>query len=94
MSVTLPPHSIFRKKEGVVCEQLGSEAVLLDLKTGDYFTVNATGRAVWNILDEEHNLQKVLEKAVQRLPASREQVEKDVPSFLEELCRLGLCLPQ
>ncbi len=40
----------FRVPEGVLCETLGQEAVLLNLETGTYFGLNATGAHAWQEL--------------------------------------------
>lgn len=87
----LSASSHIRKKENIVCETLGSDAVLLNLTTGDYFTLNATGRSVWNILDEESVPDRIVDKALQSLNAEPEKVKQDVLAFLETLCRLELC---
>ncbi len=88
----LTRQSIIKKKEDVVCESLGHEAVLLNLKTGDYFTLNGTGRMLWAILDEESVLAGIFKKAAAHFVIPPDQIEKDITVFFEELGRLNLCV--
>lgn len=87
----LTEHSVIQKKENVVCEELGPDAVLLNLQTGDYYTLNDTGRAVWNFLATPASVQALVELTVEKFSIDRCRAEKDVRVFIEELIRMDLC---
>ncbi|HWP98709.1 MAG TPA: PqqD family protein [Syntrophomonadaceae bacterium] len=39
--------------------QLDDEAALLNIKTGKYFSLNATGVRIWELLSENHDTEEI-----------------------------------
>ncbi len=56
MPSPLAPTTRFRPKPNVLVRELGGEAVLLDIETGRYFGLNATGVRIWALLGEGEEL--------------------------------------
>ena len=85
----LPPIPLtarFRPKANVLVRELDGEAVLLDLDTGRYFGLNATGVRIWALLDGERALEQLLQEHV----VSRERVLQDVRELVAGLRAQGL----
>jgi hypothetical protein len=74
--------------------ELEGEAVLLDLASGNYFGLNATGRRVWQLLCEGHSNAEVAERLLVEFSGSREEIESDLRQLLLELTREGLLVAE
>lgn len=74
----------------VVFRQLDDEAVLLDLKSGTYFGLNAVGTRIWQLVGEGAALSVVLDTLAGEYDAPRDELERDLLSLGEELCSRGL----
>lgn len=69
----------------VVFRELEGEAVLLDLATGTYFGLNATGTRMWQLIEVHHLLGQVLTALAQEFDAPRPQLEADLFEFVAQL---------
>jgi hypothetical protein len=78
-----------RNREHLVAE-LAGEAVVLHAKTGRYYGLNASGKLLWQLLDNpqtETNLVRALEEAFEVSP---EAAENDVAKWISLLRDAGL----
>lgn len=81
---------IFRAPD-VVHRALGSEVVLLDLASGRYFGLNATGSAFWEALGNEGNsLEQITQVLLSRFDVEEQVLRRDLDSLLVQLSREGL----
>ena len=72
-------------REQVLYRELGSEAVLLDLKSGTYFGLDGVGARVWQLILEHGVLVRVLDALVEEYDADRESVERDLLALAAQL---------
>jgi hypothetical protein len=83
-----------RIREDVLKQDLQGEAVLLDMGSGTYYRLNATGALAWPVLveqgDSETALQK-LQEAYTGVP--EERLRSDLTQFIEMLVSHGLAEP-
>lgn len=83
--------AVFRVPEEVVSEVLDGEAVVLHLKTGKYFGLNASGTRMWELLglhgDQEVTLQHLARDFQDADPAA---LRADLVAFIGELESRGL----
>lgn len=77
-------------REDVVDCDLGGECALLDLKTGEYFTLNRTGAAIWAALQAPQSLEDLITLVSDRFDVSAEVCRGDVESLLRSLDEAGL----
>jgi len=82
MPLSIPPATRFRPKPSVLVRELDGEAVLLDLDTGRYFGLNATGVRIWAMLGEGEELARILERLADEYGSARDAIRSD----LDELC--------
>ena len=71
---------------------LDGEAVLLDLETGRYFGLNASGCNIWARLAEDRSIDEVASDLAEELALPRERLVADVVEIVSELEREGLVL--
>lgn len=89
--------SIFSKKirpsPSVVFTDLeDGSAVLLDLNSKFYYSLNDTGRLVWQVFDSEPSVQveNLVSKIVEEYDVSEEDARRDVEEFITNLSKEGL----
>ncbi|HMB54041.1 MAG TPA: PqqD family protein [Thermoanaerobaculia bacterium] len=78
--------------EDVAFREVGGEAVILNLETEHYFTLDAVGTRMWKLLDEHGELAKVVELLLVEYEVEREVVERDLAGLVGELVGEGLLL--
>lgn len=81
--VSIAPETVHRTVDG--------EAVLLDLKKGRYYGLNATGTTIWEILSDRAATFADLERAiVERFDVNAIAARSDLQRILVELEDAGL----
>lgn len=78
------------RAEHVVARTMEGEAVLLDLNSEEYYSLNEVGSRVWELADGQHSVGDMVDAIVTEYEAERAQVREDVLDLLDELSREGL----
>ena len=74
----------------VMARQIGEETVILDLKSGAYFGLEAVGSRIWELLAAGTTLAEVCETVGGEYDVGREALERDVLELAAQLQREGL----
>jgi Coenzyme PQQ synthesis protein D (PqqD) len=74
----------------VIHETIEGEVILIDLKTGTYYSLRETGAAVWQALQNGVGEDGIAAELRSRYDASDEQIRDAVRELLAELEREGL----
>ena len=74
----------------VVFRDLEGESVLLNLATGIYFGLNATGTRMWQLIAEHQTLGQVLAALAREFEAPQRQLEQDLLALVADLESKGL----
>jgi hypothetical protein len=69
----------------VIVTELDGEAVLLNLETKLYFSLNATGVAIWKLLDEGLTLGQIGERLFQEYDVTPEKAQQSVLDLVGQL---------
>ena len=81
----------FRRAPDVVSRTIGKEVVLLDLRSGKYFGLNATGAAIWAVMERSGaSLDAMMEGVRARFEDPGGQLQRDLERLLGELESNGL----
>lgn len=80
----IPPH--------VACEVVDGEAVLLNLDTGIYFSLNPSGTLAWQALSQKGDPEQALVALRAGYPAAPAQLTRDFAAWLSELEDNGLVI--
>ena len=76
--------------DGVVCAELGDEAVLLNVETGVYFGLDSVGHTIWTLLVTGHDADQIERTLLQEFEVDANQLQADVANFLGALRARGL----
>lgn len=69
---------------------LGGEAIVLDVKSGNYFGLNEVGAFILECIRQPVSVREVIDRMLKEYDATREQITQDVVQFLQQLQEQGL----
>ena len=88
--------AIYLPSDDIVAREIEGELIIIPLVAGigdledDLFTLNETGRAIWEKLDGQADLGSVITALQQEYEAEPGEIERDVMGFVTELLRRGM----
>ncbi|MBU0693512.1 MAG: PqqD family protein [Candidatus Omnitrophica bacterium] len=91
MKAQVDLNSIYKPSKDVVAREVQGEFILIPITSGigdledEIFSLNETGRAVWDKLDGKKNLKNIAEELTEEFQESFPQIEKDCLGILSEL---------
>lgn len=71
----------------ITCTELDDKAVLLNLETKTYYTLNKPAIYVWQLLNNGINLSEIVRRVREEFEVDRETAEKNVCDLIDELVR-------
>lgn len=82
MDIVPSPNAVFRP--------LSEGGVILDVETGAYFEVNASGRLLWEQIEHRRDVESLVDSLVGHFSIDGETALGDVEEFLDALRQRGL----
>ena len=77
--------------QAVSCE-LGGEAVILDIRSGQYFVLSPVGTQIWKLLESPCTLASLCARLVEEYDVEPTRCEADVSRLLGQLAGHGLII--
>jgi hypothetical protein len=68
-----------------VSNEVGDEAVILDVEDGMYYGLNAVGARVWSLLQEPRTVAEICDAIAAEYDVERPVCERDVLSLVDQL---------
>jgi coenzyme PQQ biosynthesis protein PqqD len=84
---------IYTPSEDIVAREIEGEIIIVPLVAGigdledELFTLNESGKAIWNLLDGKNTLENIIENLGQEYEAQSGEIERDVLGLVEELVK-------
>ena len=69
---------------------LEGEAVILSLKSGAYYGLNAVGASIWNLLQEPRTVSEIRDTLLAEYEVESEQCDRELLALLQQLEAEGL----
>ena len=91
--MTIQLDVFYAPSDDVVAREIEGELIIVPLVAGigdledELFTLNETGKAIWDQLDGKRNLGEVITSLAQTYEALPGEIEADVLGLVEELVR-------
>ena len=76
-------------KDQVSCD-LGGEEIILNLRSGRYFGLDAVGTRIWQLIQEPKTVNAVLDCLLEEYEVEPERCERDLVALLEQLADANL----
>ena len=78
-----------RSSNQVACD-MGGEIVVLDLKSGCYYGLDAVGARVWSLIEQPASLSVIRDTIMSEYEVDAESCEHDIQAFLDKMQAVGL----
>jgi len=84
---------LYKPSEDIVARNIEGELIIVPLVSGigdledELYTMNETGKAIWDRLDGEKKLREILAELSTEFDAPAAEIEKDLIGLMEELVR-------
>jgi hypothetical protein len=82
--------SVIRIADDVIGEVLDGEAVLLHVKTGQYYTLNRSGTRIWQLIEQHGTLDQVKHALCAEFDVDLATAQTDVAELVARLESKGL----
>ena len=73
----------------IACDMNG-EIVVLDLKSGTYYGMDAVGAKVWSVIEQPASLTSIVDAVMAEYEVDAETCERDVLAFINRMKAAGL----
>jgi hypothetical protein len=83
----------FLPADGLLCQELDGEMVLLNPTSATYFSLNQIGTSIWQMLADRAAIGDICRALADRHHLPHDQVMSDLTPFIEELLEAGLIRP-
>ncbi|MER3448069.1 MAG: hypothetical protein C4291_15145 [Candidatus Dadabacteria bacterium] len=83
----------YQKNPSVVCTELDDGAVLLNLDSKYYYSLNETGLRIWQIMGEVQDPLEIAKRLASEYEIDTERAKASVVELLEELEKERLIIP-
>lgn len=96
MAAQITLRTVCAPSDDVVAREIEGDTIIVPLTAGvgdaedELYTLNDTGRAIWQMLDGQRTLGDVAATLAQSFDASQAELEADVLGFASELMRRGI----
>jgi len=90
MAASMSLNQEARISPDVLFQEVGGEAVLLDLKSESYFGLNEVGTRIWQLIEVNGNLTHVLDIMLDEYDVAPERMEADLMDLVGRLTEAGL----
>lgn len=94
MKKTMPSlEKVYARSEDVVARDIQGEFIIIPISNGiadmedELFTLNESGRAIWDELDGKKDLKKISVELANKYDAAPQKIEKDILGITEELLK-------
>jgi len=77
----------------VAAKVMDGEAVIINLTSGIYYSMDKVGAVLWGLIQSGHNLQECIDFVKKLYDISREQVQVDAGNLIQELVQENLIAP-
>ncbi|MDF2844274.1 MAG: hypothetical protein K0R00_2700 [Herbinix sp.] len=82
--------TLITRKEDIMATNLDGEIVMMNIDTGNYYSLGKTGSMIWNILEESMEVRELVNKLMELYQVSEQRCEVEVMNFVKEMLKEGL----
>ncbi len=77
----------------VIHETIDGETVIVNLDSGNYYSLDKVGAEIWTLIGKGISLHGVIENMTFRYSGQREEIDRVVSQFVDELMQEALIAP-
>jgi hypothetical protein len=84
------PDTVVTQIEELVSSDLDGETVMMSVKNGKYYGMDAIGSRIWTLIKHPRSVSELCDILLEEFDVDRERCEKDVLVFLNKLAEDNL----
>jgi hypothetical protein len=84
------PSTVYGRRDRVMAQRVEGSAVLLDIDSGEYFTLNEVGGRVWDLCDGSRSVASIAEELSAEYEVDVTTALLDADELLQSLAGAGL----
>jgi hypothetical protein len=88
--MTVELRTVVVRTPGLLTAPVDDEIVILNPDRDNYVGLDAIGRAVWDLIEQPHEVAELCRKLSQDFDGTPEQIAADVLPFLAEMAEEGI----
>ncbi|CAA0096608.1 Uncharacterised protein [BD1-7 clade bacterium] len=77
--------STIGRNPDILFSDVDQEIILMNLESGSYFTLNAVGSEIWNLLESDMSIDALVNELITRFEISVEDCQKSVMTYMQKL---------
>jgi Coenzyme PQQ synthesis protein D (PqqD) len=81
---------IAANEQQVAAKVMDGEAILINLATGAYYSIGATGGFIWSLIEKQLSIHDIVCTLTEHYDVAQSRAEADMLSLSEQLCAEGL----
>lgn len=86
------PQRLRPNQEEVAAKVIDGEAILINLSTGVYYSMDGTGGRIWSLIERRHELEEIADTLATEYGEPRERCRADVQRLARQLLDENLVL--
>jgi hypothetical protein len=90
LMTTISPNSIVSAADEQISSDLGGEAIILNLKSGVYYSLDVVGARIWELLQEPRKVSDLIDILIVEYEVDRTQCFQDTIILLMEMAANNL----
>jgi hypothetical protein len=90
MTCRISDASVVKRTTNQVCCDMGGESIILNLKSGVYFSLDEVGARIWALIEQPTAVTAIRDAILKEYDVQAEVCERDVQAFLEGMDAAGL----
>ena len=79
------PQTVLRKNDDLLDGDISGETVLMSITTGSYYSLNATGAAIWQHLEQPLSLVELCNRLSQEFEVEPQHCQQSVSQFAQRM---------
>lgn len=83
---------IWRKADDLLETEIDDETVVMEMATGDFFSLKDTAREAWSLVDGTRDRAAIRGELARRYPTAGAELDRDLDAFFDSLKDAGLLI--
>ncbi|MDY6793198.1 MAG: PqqD family protein [Thermodesulfobacteriota bacterium] len=75
----------FKTTENIAWRNVNDEIVILNLKSGEYFTLNDVAQCIWKAITDEKSVEEIKVKIIDEYDVSHEKADREIEDFISSM---------
>jgi len=90
MTLRISDALVVKRTANQVCCDMGGESIILNLKSGIYYSLDEVGARIWGLIEQPMSVTGIRDAIISEYEVPAEVCERDIRAFIERMDAAGL----